>query len=138
MGLAIAVVPGMYASIERTWTTADSIILSLDMRCRLVRAPHGSDRRGDNFEAFIRGPIVLARDENIDPHYDQPIALAHRDGFVEVASVRPTLNSTRLQFDVPVLGGFITMVDYSSVDSWNGRHAMTWLPVVPNRFLCLN
>jgi len=121
-------IPGAYAALRRLWSSGDTIDLTLDMRCRLVDAPHGSDRRGDNFQALIRGPIVLARDENIDPHYADPVEIIAQDGYVEITPMSPTLASTRLQFSVPTKGGPISMVDYASVNSWNGRRICTWLP----------
>lgn len=35
-------IPGTYASIERTWNEGDRIELDLDMRARVVDAPSGS------------------------------------------------------------------------------------------------
>ncbi|NLE41654.1 MAG: glycoside hydrolase family 127 protein [Lentisphaerae bacterium] len=127
-GEAVSAVPGTYAAVEREWQTHGDLRLVLDMRCRLVDAPHGSDRAGDNFQALIRGPIVLARDENIDPAYDQPVSFVAKDGFVQIESVAPTLADTRLQFEVPTTDGSIPMVDYASVNNWNGTHIQTWMP----------
>jgi uncharacterized protein len=128
-GKAVHVTAGGYAEIKRTWSAGDRIELTLDMRCRLIESPHGSDRGGDNRQALIRGPIVLARDENIDPAYDQPVTIAAKGGHVEVTPVQPTLPGTRMQFRVPTTtGGTIQMVDYASVDSWTGKRVCTWLP----------
>lgn len=103
--------------------------LSLDMRCRLIESPRGTNRAGDNRQALVRGPVVLARDENIDPDYDQPVAVKAQDGYVDVALVPPTLPTTRMQFRVPTDGGFISMVDFASVNNWDGKtHVCTWLP----------
>jgi hypothetical protein len=33
-----------------------------------------------------------------------------------------------MQFRVPTHDGFIPMVDYASVNNWNGKHVCTWLP----------
>jgi DUF1680 family protein len=54
------VVPDTYAAVKRTWLPGDKIELTLDMRCRIMDAPKGSNRAGDNFQALIRGAIVLA------------------------------------------------------------------------------
>jgi len=128
-GSAVKATPGTYVSLDRTWSTGDAIDLNLDMRCRLIDAPHGSNRDGDNFKALVRGPIVLARDENIDPDYDKPVTILAKEGYVEVSPIAKTLPSTRQQFRVPTSEGFIPMVDYASVNNWNGKHIRTWLPM---------
>jgi uncharacterized protein len=128
-GQLMNVTPGTYAAIDRQWQTGDRVELQLDMRCRLIDGPHGSNRDGDNRVALVRGPVVLARDENIDPDYDKPVAIVSKDGYVDVASIAPTLKTTRLQFSVPILGGgSIQLVDYASVDCWSGKHICTWMP----------
>lgn len=127
-GQPLAAVAGTYTEIKRRWSPGDTVELTLDMRCRVIDAPHGSNRAGDNFQALIRGPIVLARDENIDANYNRPVAPRTRDGYVTVEPVRPTLPSTRMQFRVPTGDGFIEMIDYASVNNWNGKHITTWLP----------
>ena len=98
------------------------------MRCRLLDSPHGSNRAADNHQALVRGPIVLARDENIDPGYNQPVTILSTNGYVAITAVPPTLPTARMQFRVPTRDGFIQMVDYASVDNWNGKHVCTWLP----------
>ena len=122
--------PGAYLSLERTWEPGDRVELAFDMRCRLLDAPRGSNRAGDSFQALVWGPIVLARDENIDPDYDEPVrVVAGKDRVVRVKRVAPTLASTRLEFEVPTDDGPIRMTDYASVNGWEGAHICTWLPV---------
>jgi len=120
--------PGSYAEINRKWNQGDVIELKLDMRCRIVDAPHGSNRAGDNFQALIRGPIVLSRDENIDPDFNKAVTVISKDGYVDIIPEETQLESARMQFRVPVEEGFIHMVDYSSVNSWEGKRVCTWLP----------
>ena len=74
---------------------------------------------------------MLARDENIDADYDRPVMIAATNGYVDVVAVPPTLPSACTQFRVPTRDGFIQMVDYASVDNWNGKHVRTWLPRPP-------
>jgi uncharacterized protein len=132
-GKPIPAVPGTYATIDRTWSPGDRIELSLDVRCRLIESPRGSNRAGDDRQALVRGPVVLARDEKIDPKYDQPAAIQSKDGYVDVTPVPPALPATRMQFRVPTTDGFITMVDFASVDNWDGKtHVCTWLPKPKN------
>jgi len=127
-GEARNVVPGTYADIHRTWSAGDRIELTLDMRCRLLDSPRGSNRAADNHQALVRGPVVLARDENIDADYSKPVMIVAKDGYVDITPVPPTLESTHMQFRVPTIGGSIQMVDYASVDNWTGKQICTWLP----------
>jgi hypothetical protein len=124
----LAAVPGTYAEVKRKWANGDRIELTLDLRCRLLEAPRGSNRAGDNFQALVRGPVVLARDENLDPNYNQPVTILAMDGYVETTPVEPTLPGTRMQFQVPTSAGPIQVVDYASVNNWNQKHICTWLP----------
>ena len=125
-----SVEPGAYLSLERIWKPGDRVQLAFDMRGRLLDAPRGSNRAGDSFQALVWGPIVLARDENIYPDYDEPVrVVAGKDRVVRVKRVAPTLASTRLEFEVPTDDGPIRMTDYASVNGWEGAHICTWLPV---------
>ena len=130
-GEKVEATPGTYAELNRKWNPGDRIEMDFDMTCRVINAPLGSNRAGDNFQAVIRGPIVLARDENIDPNFDQPVAIqADENGVVAITPVQPTLPSTKMEFLVPTSEGDIHMVDYASVDGWNGSKICTWLPIL--------
>lgn len=122
---------GTYTEINRKWKPGDKITLTLDMRCRVLDAPRGSNRAGDNFQAVVYGPVVLARDENMDSNYYEPIRLQAKNGYIKTRQVDPIKNNIKLQFSVPVgEREYITMIDYASVDNWNnGMHVCTWLPV---------
>ena len=119
---------GSYAVINREWISGDHIELNLDMRCRVVDAPRGSNRKGDNFKAFSIGPIVLARAENTDKNYNQPVTIISKEGYVSVSRDTSAFKSGRVQVMLPTTKGFIQMMDYASVDSWNGKKICTWLP----------
>ena len=123
------VIPGTYKVLTRSWSSGDKIELVLDMRCRLIEAPHGSNRAGDNYQALIKGPIVLARDENMDADFDKPVTLKSKDGYVEAITETTTQQPYRLVFRIPTDNGFIQMVDYASVNSWAGKRVCTWLPM---------
>jgi uncharacterized protein len=129
----ISVTPGTYAEINRKWEPGDRVSLSLDMRCRVIDAPHGSNRAGDNFQAVVYGPVVLARDENIESNYNDAVILQAEKGFIRAKQEKPLSDKINLQFSVPVEEGkYITMIDYASVDNWNnGKHVCTWLPKKP-------
>ena len=130
-GKSIPVNSGTYAEISRKWSPGDKIELNLDMRCRILDAPHGSNRAGDNFQALIMGPVVLSRDENIDDNYNRPVSVISKNGYVSIIAEEPLIKGTKMQFRVPVDNGFISMVDYASVNNWNGKHICTWIPKAP-------
>lgn len=124
--------PGEYLAISRRWKKGDMIRIVFDYRARLIDAPKGGrNPEGEFFQAVQWGPIVLARDENIDPDYNKPVqVVADENGEVKVRQVTPERPGTRMQFVVPTTGGDIKMVDYSSVDCWKGSHIQTWLPMI--------
>lgn len=126
------VTPGEYLAISRRWKKGDMIRIVFDFRARLIDAPKGGrNPEGEFFQAVQWGPIVLARDENIDPDYNKPVqVVADENGEVKVRQVTPDRPGTRMQFVVPTTGGDIKMVDYSSVDCWKGSHIQTWLPMI--------
>ena len=123
--------PGEYLAISRRWKKGDMIRIVFDFRARLIDAPKGGrNPEGEFFQAVQWGPIVLARDENIDPDYKPVQVVADENGEVKVRQVTPERPGTRMQFVVPTTGGDIKMVDYSSVDCWKGSHIQTWLPMI--------
>ena len=129
-GKRMEVTAGTYAAITRKWSKGDTVGLTFDMACRLVDAPHGTDPAGDDFQAVVRGPIVLARDENIDARYAEPVKVQTRpDGTVDIRPVSPTLPATKMEYLVPTDRGDIRMVDYASVNGWEGKRICTWLPL---------
>ncbi len=127
-GEPVQALAGTYADINRKWTSGDQIELLLDMRCHVMDAPKGSNRKGDHFQALVMGPVVLARDENIDPDFDKPVTIISKDGYVDIKSETPILKTTKMQFLVPTTDGMIHMTDYASVDSWKGKKICTWIP----------
>ena len=123
---------GKYLSLDRKWQAGDSIYIIFDMKARLINAPeNGRNPEGKYFQAVQWGPLVLARDENLDPDYDKPVRIvADSKGEVKVKIVDPERPGTRMQFLVPTTEGDIKMVDYSSEDCWKGSHIQTWLPMI--------
>lgn len=129
-GEEVMVTPGSYAEMHRRWESGDRVTLSLDMRCRVIDAPHGSNRAGDNFQALVYGPVVLARDENMDSNYNEAVILQAEEGYIRAKQESPLSDRINLQFSLPVDGDHIKMIDYASVDNWNnGKHVCTWLPI---------
>jgi DUF1680 family protein len=131
-GMSLKVKPGTYKNIRRKWSQGDQIHLHLDMRCRLIHAPHGSNPAAYSFVALVRGPVVLARDQNIDSNYNKPVSIISKKGYVNVIPETPTLPGTRMQFRVRTTNGYIHVEDYASVNNWNGTHICSWLPTKNN------
>ena len=123
------VTAGQYLAIERKWKKGDKISITLDMQCRVIDAPVGSNPESSNFQAVEYGPIVLARDENIDANYNAPVKfITNTNGTMNITPVKPTLAGTRMEFEVPTTNGKIRMTDYSSVNCWQGKKICTWIP----------
>lgn len=121
---------GSYLNISRKWKNNDKIELMLDMRCHLLDASRSCNPEGRRFQALQYGPIVLSRDENMDADYNKPVQIvANKNGEVKISKTTPTLSSARMEFLVPTTSGMIHMVDYSSVNCWNGKKICTWLPL---------
>lgn len=129
-GKKLEVEPGYYAVIEREWSPKDLIEINFDMSGRIMEAPKGSNRKGDNYEALMWGPVVLSRAENIDPLYDEPVKIKeNKHNSVRIKRVEPSHPGTRMEFIVPTNKGEIRMIDFASVNSWSGSHVCTWLPL---------
>ena len=128
-GAAAPVEPGRFVALHRTWRPGDQVELDLDLRTRVLDAPRGSDRAGDYFRAAVRGPVVLARDENLDPQFDQPVDLISRDGYIDAEVLEAPRPETLVAVRVPTTDGSVLLVDYASVDGWKGRRICTWLPM---------
>ena len=107
----------------------------------ICNAPHGSNRAGDNFQAVVYGPVVLARDENMESNYNEPVLLQAENGYISSRQEDPRSGNINLHFSVPIEEGkYITMVDYASVDNWNnGKQVCTWLPVkIVKQIICIS
>ena len=121
--------PGNYFRVNRKWKPGEQVEIQFQMSCCLLNAPMGSHPGSENFQAVVWGPIVLARDENMDANYDQPVTvLANKHGFVKAVRETPTLPGTRFEFTIPTAQGNIRMIDYASVNGWEGKKVCTWLP----------
>ncbi len=86
-GEPVAVTPGTFAEVRRTFACGDTVELRLDLRGRVVR-PCGvcGDPGADEQMALCRGPLALARDARTGQDPMTPPALAADDeGFVETA-----------------------------------------------------
>lgn len=123
-GISQDVNEGGYKTIKRDWKSGDTIELELDMRTRLINSP-----KKDGYVALQRGPLVLARNENMDPSFKESVTVISDNGFVETILEDATIPFVTVALKVPTTDGYIKMIDYSSSDNWNGRETRTWLRV---------
>ena len=125
--------PGDYLTLTREWTPGDVVEMAFALKGQLIEGPKGVNRAGDGRVAVQYGPIVLARDERLDPKYDQPVAIrTERDGTVALRRIVPAPQGARIAFAVSTADGEIVMTDYASVDCWNGSHVCTWMKRGPS------
>ncbi|MDR2168838.1 MAG: glycoside hydrolase family 127 protein [Planctomycetaceae bacterium] len=121
---------GKFATIKRQWQPDDEIILTLDMRCKLLDAPKdGSTPNSDKYKALRYGPLILCRNSEVDPDYNKPVSIvADKNGFVDV---KQTTNADGLTiFNVPTTNGYVKMFPYANINGWNGAKIQTWLPML--------
>ena len=120
--------PGTYLRITDDMVAGKEWLICMDYAPVRHRAPHGSNRAGDNFVAFTYGPLLLARDSR---DCDDPLALVP-DGevgdFRILVPERPGFLTAQLSVGDQVL----TMVDYMSAgNGWDGGTFASWLPICP-------
>ena len=84
-GVPVAVTPGTFAEVRRTFACGDMIELQLDLRGRVVR-PCGAvtDPGAQDQMALCRGPLALARDARLQDPAAPPDLLIDEGGYVEV------------------------------------------------------
>lgn len=130
-GEPVTAKPGTYLCMDRDWSAGDTIELSLDMRCRVVRPPEGTPEKATNFQALVRGPLVLARDKRLggDVHEEVDIA-TDAEGYVTVTPLSSTIPA-RFQCAVPTTGGgSFPVIDFeTSGNTWDAQsERVTWIP----------
>ena len=143
-----------YCELRRVWHNGDRISLSLDMRAKVIHAPHfGRDiiltaKKWDidymyptvteetpeaKFHiALRRGPLVLARDARLDGTVDEAVNIAYDDdGYVELEPSDKASFDKIVEFSVPQVNGKkFTVVDYSSAGkTWDeSSKYCCWMP----------
>ena len=89
---------GTYKSIQRKWKKGDKINLTLDLRGRLVKQ--------NDYQAIVRGPLVLARDTRFgDGFIDETSIVQNKDGFIELVPVDKKTENIWLTFTAPLVLG---------------------------------
>ncbi len=152
-GQAVEVHTG-YVPIKRTWKSGDTIVLELDMRAQVMKpvsnpkdviivdvkwqfnyvTPRVVEETPEAkyHIAMRRGPLVLARDAQLDGTVDEAVDIAYdADGFVELSPSQKADFDTMVEFSVPQnQGEAFTVIDYSSAGkTWDKRSKYAcWLP----------
>jgi hypothetical protein len=92
------VVQGTYKKITRLWQSGDKIKVKMDMRGRLITK--------NDYQAIVRGPIVLARDTRFNDGFIYESAVVRdQEGFVELKSSTSKPENIWMSFTVPLVLG---------------------------------
>lgn len=126
------VTPGQYLTIRRAWRAGDKVEIRLDMATHIVQSPQGEASGAGEFQALIRGPILLAR----DARFQEGSVFAGRvfkqdaDGNALVTPSNTGLFENHMEFEVQTQTGHIHVTDYASAGStWDSRSEYAaWLP----------
>jgi hypothetical protein len=135
-GKAVPCEPGTYAKVSRKWSPGDQVLLRLDLRTRAIPAPSGAPQL-----ALMRGPILLALDNRLDPPSDIAVWLApDANGFVELMPHRSNPEWAWMTFEAPFwvrpshfFGHYTTnlaLCDFASAgNAWSETNLYrVWLP----------
>ncbi|MCK3685797.1 beta-L-arabinofuranosidase domain-containing protein [Maribellus sp. YY47] len=92
------IVAGTYQRINRTWNKGDKIELTLDLRGRLVKE--------DDYQAIMRGPVVLARDSRFnDGFVDEAAIIRNENGIINLEPVADKPKDIWMAFTAPLVLG---------------------------------
>lgn len=132
---AVDAVGGTYAVIERKWSDGDVIHLSLDMSTYLIEAsPECTNEKGRSYVALKRGPLVLARDQQLQSEsiMEAVEILCDEEGRVDAKMVENTAYNSIVCLEIPTADGSFLVTDFSSVGHTNDTRSLysAWLPAV--------
>jgi len=127
---------GRYAVINRVWNPLDSIILTLDMRGRIIDAPSGAPAI-----AIMRGPLLLSIDDRmVKPDNTVLEIVRNDDGTVTLTPLSEKPDGIWMAFSVPfafyrwpnapAILKSVTFCDYQSAGNQFSSHNAfrSWLP----------
>ncbi len=148
-GEEISVTRG-YTTLSRRWQAGDVIILTPDMRTRLIR-PETWDRdvirniktvievrhqrKDDDYFALARGPLVFCREARIPSNSFDPVTpVADENGYVEATLLSPNAVPfpSVAVLQIPLVGDrTMTVADFSSVGkTWDTESEYeVWHPI---------
>lgn len=131
-----SILAGSYITLDRLWNDGDKVILTLDLRGRLVEQ--------NGAQAILRGPVVLARDSRFqDGFVDATSVIQNKDGHVTLTPASSP-SFAWMSFTAPLVIGTdlegnskpqsIHFCDFASAgNTWdkNERYRV-WLPKTLN------
>ena len=125
---------GAYLTIDRVWQAGDTIEITFDMTTRIVQSPQGEASYAGEYQALVRGPILLAR----DARFGEGSVFAGKEfvrdeqGNALVTPSQTGAFSNHMEFAVRTQDGVIHMTDYASAGStWDERSQYaSWLKKV--------
>lgn len=124
-GEEVAAEPGAYARIDREWKRNDTIVLTLPMTVRALRA----DAHRQFRTSLYRGPLLLAYDQKFnafDPAAIPELDLAGLE--LRPAEAESTFRPIVLFDAVSADGASVRLCDYASAGA-HGTYYQSWLPV---------
>jgi DUF1680 family protein len=90
--------PGTYKKINRTWNKSDKIMLNLDMTGRLITM--------NGYQAILRGPVVLARDNRFgDGFIYESAEIKEKNGIVELSPSAKKAENVWMSFTASLILG---------------------------------
>ena len=118
-----------YLLIRRVWKTDDTFTVYFMRELRVVKAPHGSNRAGDNFFALTFGADVMARDFRFDQNYDKPLTLPTSETLSVQMITLPDVNTALI---TEIGGQRVTLVNYASAGAtWDDVSAYrSWFMIL--------
>ncbi len=118
-----------YAYITREWKKLDQIVIKIPHTLRVVKAPHGSNRKGDAYFALTYGPLVMARDARFDAAFDQPLPLPAEDAVLPCVPL--VIDGVKAAVETVIGEKKVTLVDYASAGkTWDAASAYrSWFPI---------
>ncbi len=132
-GERLAVKPGTYLGIERTWRETEPLELDLPMTLRAL----AGQREQLGRVSVYRGPLLLAYDQH-DNRFDEaeiPLLDLARLGeakLVEVNASADRLLAPWLLVDVPTPNGIVRLRDFATAGA-SGTRYRSWLPVASGK-----
>lgn len=128
---------GSYCLIKRKWKKEDKVLLTLDLRSKVIKQNH--------MQAIVRGPVVLARDSRFaDGDVDETSVIVQKDGYVELNAVQEKSGFAWMEFTAPLILGtdlegnhvprLIRFCDFASAgNTWDKKQRYrVWLPETLN------
>jgi uncharacterized protein len=128
------VIPGTYKKISRIWHKADKVILKMDLSGKLVRL--------NNYQAIVRGPVVLARDARFNDGFIYETAVVKDiGGRVELTQGQNKPENIWMSFSAPLILGTdlegehsgpvqVSFCDFASAGNTWGEDSryLVWIP----------